>query len=40
VARTFAPEPKGVGVMLKGEPEDVALELVKRLREKNVVRVR
>jgi electron transfer flavoprotein alpha/beta subunit len=40
VARTFAPEPKGAGVMLKGEPEDVVAELVKRLREKNVVRVR
>ena len=40
VARTFAPEPKGQGVVLKGEPEAVVKELVKRLREKNVVRVR
>ena len=40
VARTFAPEPKGQGVVLKGEPEAVVKELVKKLREKNVVRVR
>ncbi len=40
VARTFAPEPKGVGQVLKGEPEAVVKELVKKLRDKNVVRVR
>ena len=40
VARTFAPEPKGQGVVLKGDPEAVVKELVKKLREKNVVRVR
>jgi electron transfer flavoprotein beta subunit len=40
VARTFAPEPKGEGMILEGEPDEVVRELVKHLRDKNVVRVR
>ena len=40
VARTFAPEAKGVGQILRGEPEVVVRNLVRMLRDKNVVRVR
>jgi electron transfer flavoprotein beta subunit len=40
VARTFAPEPKGEGLLLEGPPEKTAKELVQHLRDKNVVRVR
>lgn len=40
VARTFAPEPKGDGLILEGPAEQTTKELVKHLREKNVVRVR
>jgi electron transfer flavoprotein beta subunit len=40
VARTFAPEPKGEGLLLEGSPEATTKELVKHLRDKNVVRVR
>jgi electron transfer flavoprotein beta subunit len=40
VSRTFAPEPKGEGLILEGPPEQTAKELVRHLRDKNVVRVR
>lgn len=40
VARTFAPEPKGEGLLLEGAPEATVKELVQHLRDKNVVRVR
>jgi electron transfer flavoprotein beta subunit len=40
VARTFAPEPKGEGLLLEGPPEKTAKELVQHLRDRNVVRVR
>jgi electron transfer flavoprotein beta subunit len=40
VARTFAPEPKGEGLILEGPPEATVKELVQHLRDKNVVRVR
>ena len=40
VARTFAPEPKGAGVIYKGAAEQNVKDLVKALRAKNVVRVR
>ena len=40
VARTFAPEPKGVGLLLEGSPEETTKALVQHLRDKNVVRVR
>jgi len=40
VARTFAPEPKGEGLVLEGPPEKTTKELVQHLRDKNVVRVR
>lgn len=40
VSRTFAPEPKGEGLILQGKPEEMARELVQHLRDRNVVRVR
>jgi electron transfer flavoprotein beta subunit len=40
VARTFAPEPKGEGLLLEGPAEQTTRELVQHLRDKNVVRVR
>jgi hypothetical protein len=40
VARTFAPEPKGEGLLLEGPAEKTTKELVQHLRDKNVVRVR
>jgi len=37
VKRSFAPEPHGEGIMLEGTPENMAKELVSRLKEDNVV---
>lgn len=38
VKRTFAPEPKGKGVMLTGKNEEVVKQLVAKFKEKNVLR--
>lgn len=37
VKRTFSPEPKGKGEVLKGTTDDVVKTLVKKLKEKNVI---
>jgi electron transfer flavoprotein alpha/beta subunit len=37
VKRTFAPEPQGLGVQLKGKTEDVVKQLVKHLENDNII---